>query len=275
MFQMTLFQTFIFAIIQGIAELFPISSVAHGVLTPYILHWNLSQDFLNEHFLPYLVMLHIGTALALLIFFWREWLEIIRSLFTNSQKHLLILVIIGSIPAGLIGLVLEKPLTHLFGNVTSAAFFLIVNGLLLYYGEKTRSRGWKKIDDLTYGETLAVGLFQALALVPGFSRSGASMTAGFWAGLKHEEAVRFSMILATPLIAAAGLLEVPKLAKTGVHGLWQMALIGGLLAGVFAYISVTILIRWFKKNEIGAMKPFAYYCWIVGSLVLISRLWIR
>src|SRR5208282_5369403 len=104
----------------------------------------------------------------------------------------------------------------LFGNVTSAAFFLIVNGLLLYYGEKIRSRGWKKIDDLTYGETLVVGLFQALALVPGFSRSGASMTAGFWAGLKHEEAVRFSMILATPLIAAAGLLEVPKLAKTGV-----------------------------------------------------------
>ena len=117
-----------------------------------------------------------------------------------------------------------------------------------------------------------MGLFQALALVPGFSRSGASMTAGLWAGLKHEEAARFSMLLATPIIAAAGLLEVPKLAKTGIHGLWQMSLIGGLLAGIFAYISVTILIRWFKKNEISAMKPFAYYCWIVGGLVLISRL---
>jgi undecaprenyl-diphosphatase len=268
----TLFQTFIFAIVQGITELFPISSVAHGVLTPYIFRWNLSQDFLNQHFLSYLVMLHIGTALALLIFFRREWLEIIRSLFTKSQKRLLLLVIVGSIPAGLIGLALEKSLTHLFGNVTSAAFFLIVNGLLLYYGERIRSRGWKTIDNLTYRQALVVGLFQALALVPGFSRSGASMTAGFWAGLKHEEAARFSMILATPIIAAAGLLEVPKLAKSGVHGLLQMSLIGGLLAGVFAYISVTILIRWFKKNEISAMKPFAYYCWIVGGLVLLSRL---
>ena len=142
---MTLFQTFIFAIVQGITEPFPISSLAHGVLTPYIFHWNLSQEFLNEHFLPYLVMLHLGTALALLIFFWREWLEIIRSLFTSSQKRLLLLVIVGSIPAGLIGLALQKPLTHLFGNVTSAAFFLIVNGLLLYYGEKMRSRGGKRL----------------------------------------------------------------------------------------------------------------------------------
>ena len=269
---MTLFQTFIFAIVQGITELFPISSVAHGVLTPYIFHWNLSQDFLNQHFLSYLVMLHIGTALALLVFFRREWLEIIRSIFTSDSKRLLMLVIVGSIPAGLIGLALEKPLTHLFGNVTSAAFFLIVNGLLLYFGERMRSRGRKTIAELTYKQALVVGLFQALALVPGFSRSGASMTAGFWAGLKHEEAARFSMILATPIIAAAGLLELPKLAKSGAHSLWHMSLIGGLLAGVFAYISVTILIRWFKKNEITAMKPFAYYCWIVGGLVLIGRL---
>ena len=272
---MTFLQTLIFAIVQGVTELFPISSLAHSVLTPYILYWNLSQEFLNQNFLPYLVMLHLGTTLALLIFFWREWLEIIRSLFTRGQKRLLILIIVGSIPAGLIGLVLQNPLTRHFGNVPSAAFFLIVNGLLLYYGEKIRSRGWKKIDDLTYVETLVIGLFQALALVPGFSRSGASITAGFWAGLKHEDAVRFSMLLATPIIAAAGLLEVPKLAKTGIHGLWQMSLIGGILAGIFAYISVTILMRWFKKNEISAMKPFAYYCWIVGGLVLASCLWVR
>jgi undecaprenyl-diphosphatase len=269
---MTLLQALIFAIVQGITELFPISSVGHGVLTPYIFHWNLSQAFLNTHFLPFLVMLHLGTALALLIFFWREWLTIIRSLFARSQKRLLLLIIVGSIPAGLIGVLLEKPLTHLFANVTSAAFFLIINGLLLFFGERLRSRGKKKINDLTYGQALVIGLFQSLALIPGFSRSGASMTAGFWAGLKHEEAARFSMLLATPVIAGAGLLEVPKLAKSGIHGLFQISLIGGLLAGLFAYISVTILIRWFKKNEISAMKPFAYYCWIVGTAVLLTRL---
>ena len=272
---MTFLQILILAIVQGITELFPISSVAHGVLTPYIFHWNLNPEFLNEHFLPFLVMLHLGTALALLIFFRREWLTIIRSLFTSSQRKLLVIIIVGSIPAGLIGVLLEKPLTLSFANVTSAAFFLIINGLLLYFGEKIRSRGIKEINDLTYGQALIVGLFQSLALIPGFSRSGASMTAGFWAGLKHEEAARLSMLLATPIIAGAGLLEVPKLAKSGVHGLFGVSLIGGLLAGIFAYISVTILIRWFKKNEIGAMKPFAYYCWIIGAVVLITRLLAR
>jgi undecaprenyl-diphosphatase len=272
---MTFLQTLILAIVQGITEPFPISSVGHSVLTPYIFHWNLSPEFLNEHFLAVLVMLHLGTAVALLIFFRKEWLTIIRSLFTSSHKKLLAIVIVGTIPAALIGAVLEKPLTHLFANVTSAAFFLIINGLLLFFGEKIRSRGTKKISDLTYGQALIIGLFQALALIPGFSRSGASMTAGFSAGLKHEESARLSMLLATPIIAGAGLIEVPKLAKSGVHGLFGLSLIGGLLAGIFAYISVTILIRWFKKNEISAMKPFAYYCWIIGALVLASRLLVR
>ncbi|MDR3601974.1 MAG: undecaprenyl-diphosphate phosphatase [Desulfosporosinus sp.] len=115
-------------------------------------------------------------------------------------------------------------------------------------------------------------MFQSLALVPGFSRSGASMTAGFMAGLKHEEAARFSMLLATPIIIGASLLEIPKLFKSGVHGLLQMSLAGGLLAGIFAYISVWILMRWFKKNEISAMRPFAYYCWLVGGIILLTRI---
>lgn len=268
---MTFLQTLIFAIVQGITELFPISSVAHGVLIPYVFHWNLDPTFLKEHFLPYVVMLHLGTALALLIFFRREWLKILRSLFVSNQRKLLILIIVGSIPAGLIGLLLEKPLTHLFANVTSAALFLIINGLLLFFGERFQSQGKKEINELTYGQAIVVGLFQALALIPGFSGSGASMTAGFWVGLKHEEAARFSMLLATPIIAGASLLEIPKLAKSGAHGLLQMSMTGGLLAGIFAYISVFILIRWFKKNEIDAMKPFAYYCWAVGIIILLTR----
>lgn len=271
---MDLLQTIIFAIIQGITELFPISSVAHGVLTPYVFHWNLDPEFLKEHFLPYVVMLHLGTALALLLFFRNEWIDIIRSIFDGRQKNarrLLVLIVVATIPAGVIGVVFEKPLRHIFSNVTSAAIFLILNGLFLYFGEKLRSRGTKDINDLTYRQAIVVGLFQSLALIPGFSRSGASMVAGFWMGLKHEAAARFSMLLATPVILGASVLEVPKLAKSGIHGLFQTSLIGGLLAGVFAYVSVWILMKWFKKHEIDAMRPFAYYCWGVGVVILLSR----
>lgn len=272
---MTLVQTLIIAIIQGISELFPISSVAHSVLTPYVFHWNLDSQFLKQNFLPYVVMLHLGTALALLVFFKDEWIKIIRSLLDrrkNNSLQLLILIIVGSIPAAIIGFVLEKPLTHLFSNVTTAAIFLIINGVLLFFGERTRTRGTKTITELSYGQAAIIGLFQSLALVPGFSRSGSSMTAGFWMGLKHEESARFSMLLATPIIAGAGILEVPHLLRSHTHGLLTTSIIGGLVAGIFAYLSVLLLMRWFKKKEINAMGPFAYYCWAVGIIVLLTKL---
>ncbi|WP_100488427.1 undecaprenyl-diphosphate phosphatase [Sporolactobacillus pectinivorans] len=268
---MTILQTLIFAIVQGIAELFPISSVAHGVLVPYVFHWNLSPTFLNQHFLAYVVMLHLGTAIALFLFFWKDWFAIIRSLFTGS-KRVLLLLIVATIPAGVIGVVLQKPITHMFSNVTSAAIFLLINGFFLFFGEKIRSRGQKNIEDLTMGQAFIIGLFQSLALIPGFSRSGSSMIAGFWMGLKTESAARFSMIMATPIIAGASILEVPKILKAHTPGLMQMSLLGGLMAGIFAFISIWILMKWFKKKEIRAMRPFAYYCWAVGALVLISQL---
>src|SRR6202022_2090070 len=148
---MSIFQTIIFAIIQGISELFPISSVAHGVITPFVFHWQLDDQFLKEHFLPYVVMLHLGTAVALLIFFRKEWIGIIRSIFQQKQMHsrkTLILIVIATIPAALIGLVLEKPLRHIFSNVTLTSIFLIVNGFILYFGEKRKERGTKEIHEL-------------------------------------------------------------------------------------------------------------------------------
>jgi undecaprenyl-diphosphatase len=272
---MDLLQTFIFSIIQGITELFPISSVAHGVFTPYIFNWNLKPEFLKEHFLPFVVMLHLGTAVALLLFFKSEWIDIIRSVFDSrdrESRRLIVLIIVATLPAAIIGVVLEKPLTHIFSDVTSAAFFLIINGFLLYFGEKMKGRGNKEILDLSLGQAFIIGLFQSLALIPGFSRSGSSMTAGFWMGLKHEEAARFSMLLATPIILGAGVLEIPKLAGSEIQGLFQISLIGGILSGLFAYLAVWFLMRWFKKNEIDAMRPFAYYCWVVGAIILITSL---
>ncbi|WEG11855.1 undecaprenyl-diphosphate phosphatase [Pullulanibacillus sp. KACC 23026] len=267
---MNLLQTFIFAIVQGISELFPISSVAHGVFTPYVFHWQLSPDFLEEHFLPYVVMLHLGTALALLIYFWRDWVEMIKSIFVGNRR-ILLLVIVATIPAAIIGLVLETPIRNGFSNVTSASILLIINGFFLFFGEKLRSRGNKEIEDLKFGQAIVIGLFQSLALFPGFSRSGSSMTAGFWLGLKHEAAARFSMLLATPIIAGASILEVPKIVHAG-GDLLKMSLLGGVLAGIFAFISAWILMNWFKRKEINAMRPFSYYCWIVGIIILITSL---
>lgn len=264
-----LYQTVIFAIIQGLTELFPISSVAHGVFTPYVFHWNLSPEFLKQHFLAYVVMLHLGTAIALFIFFWRDWFSIIKSIFTGNRR-LLWLVIVGTIPAALIGVVLQKPITAHFSSVATAAVLLIVNGFFLFFGEKLKTKGDKEIEDLSIGQTVIIGLFQSLALIPGFSRSGSTMTAGFWMGLKHEAAARFSMLLALPIIVGASIIEVPKLLKVHQHGLVQMSLVGGLLSGIFAFISVWILMSWFKKKEINAMRPFSYYCWIVGLVILIS-----
>ena len=269
---MTIIQTIILAIVQGITELFPISSVAHSVFTPYIFGWKLSPEFLKVSFLPFVVMMHLGTTVALLIFFRKDWIDIIKSIFNSKDsKKLLILIIVGSIPAAIIGLLLEKRLTNIFSSVTMAATFLIFNGMLLYLGEKMHSNGTKDIEDLSYGQAAIVGLFQSLALIPGFSRSGASMTAGFWMGLKQAESARFSMLLATPIIAGAGILEVPKLIKSTSQDLLQTSLIGGVVAGIFAFISVYILMRWFKKKEINAMRPFAYYCWVVGILILGSN----
>lgn len=271
---MTIFQTVVFALIQGLSELFPVSSVAHGVLTPYIFGWSLDPEFLKEHFMPFVVMLHLGTAVALLIFFGSEWISIIQSLFTGNSKYrrLLKLIIAGTVPAAVIGFIFEKTIRHMFSDVTNAAAFLVINGFLLYWGEKLRNRGRKEIEELSYGQAAVVGLFQSLALIPGFSRSGASMTAGFWMGLKHEASVRFSLLLATPIIVGAAILEIPKLIHTNVAGLFAISLTGGVISGIAAFISVWLLMRWFHTNEITAMRPFAIYCWLLGGGIVISKL---
>jgi undecaprenyl-diphosphatase len=273
---MTLLQTILLAIIQGITELFPISSVAHAVLTPWAFGWPLDPAFLKEHFLPFVVLLHLGTAVALLLFFRADWLAFGRSLVTpgaGTARRELGLVAIGTVPAALIGLILESRLRALFSNVESAAFFLIVNGFILYLGERWRGRGSKDLAELGWLQAFLIGIAQALALVPGFSRSGASMVAGFWAGLNHEASARYSMLLATPIIAGASVLEIPKLVRGGEPGALTTAVIGGVVAGAVAYVSVWALMRWFKRHEIDAMRPFAVYCWVVGALVLaIARL---
>lgn len=268
---MNIFQTIILAIIQGITELFPISSVGHSVITPYIFGWKLDPLFLKENFLPFVVMMHLGTSIALFIFFSKDWVDVIKSVFGSKSKKLLLLIIIGTLPAALIGFIFEKRLLTIFSSVTGAALFLILNGFLLYFGEISSSKGTKDIKDLTYKQAAIIGLFQSLALIPGFSRSGSSMTAGFWMGLKHEASARFSMLLATPIMAGAAILEIHKLFIPSNKQLLHTSIIGGTVAGICALLSVFLLMKWFNKKEIKAMRPFAFYCWIVGGLVLFSN----
>jgi undecaprenyl-diphosphatase len=269
---MSILQTLLLAIVQGITELFPISSVAHAVLTPWAFGWGLTPEFLKDHFLPFVVLLHLGTAVALLLFFWRDWLDFGLSLFdrrAETARRELLLVIIGTVPAALIGFVLEKKLRALFPYVTSAGLFLIVNGIILYFGERLRGRGTKSLSDLGFAEAFGIGLAQSLALVPGFSRSGASIVAGFWAGLSHEASARFSMLLATPIIAGASIIEIPKLLHVeGGTTTLGTAAIGGIVAGIVAFFSVWALMTWFKRHDIDAMRPFAFYCWAVGAVVV-------
>lgn len=267
---MSVLQTLLFAIVQGITELFPVSSVAHGVLTPFLFGWDLGPEFLREHFLPFVVLLHLGTAIALLLFFRRDWFDFARGLFDSRarvQRRTLLLIVIATIPAAVLGLALERLLRGMFSNVTSAAIFLILNGLLLFFGERARGRGTRDIAEITVPQALLVGLLQSLALIPGFSRSGASMVAGFWVGLSHEAALRFSMLLATPIIVGASILELPRLARAG-QAITGPALVGGVASGIVAYAAVSILTRWFRHHEFNAMRPFAIYCWILGAVVL-------
>ena len=277
MFRMQLWQTLIFALVQGITELFPISSVGHGVLLPYLLHWPNIQA--NPAFLPFIVMLHVGTAVALLVFFLIDWLVFLKAVFASGKAARTIgsmaarkqfwLLVVATLPAVVIGGLGVKKFAALFATPRVAMVFLIVNGVILILGDRLlRRNGNKDPQDLTFGQAIVVGLLQSLALIPGFSRSAMTMIGGLMYGLRYEAAARFSFLLATPIILGAAVLELPKL-HHAPHGMLPMALIGGLAAGVAAYLSTWFLMRYFKTHEVKALRPFGFYCVIVGLGTLV------
>jgi undecaprenyl-diphosphatase len=285
---MTFLQAMIFAVAQGLTELFPVSSLGHAVVLPALLGWHIDQE--SPRFLPFLVVLHVGTATALFCYFWREWWGLLLAIFGRggsraavaAHRHLIGLLIVGTLPAVVLGFVFEKPLRHLFGSPLGAASFLIVNGFLLFLGERLRRRAAaagsrRRLTSAGWREALAVGLWQTTAFLPGISRSGATIVGGLLVGLRHEDAARFSFLLATPVIAGAAVLEIPKLLHhpataagggAGITGgvLW----LAGLAAGVTAYASTAFLMRYFRaREETLALDPFAYYCWAAGLLALL------
>ncbi len=282
----TYWQAAILGFLQGVAELFPISSLGQSVILPSILGWNIHQN--DEYFITFLVATHLATALVLLGFFWADWVRIVKGLGrslrdrgidpADTDAKLAWLIIVGTIPAGLLGLLLESKLRHVFASPRSAAFFLTINGLLLFGAEvlRRRSKQVEEDDDariareLSWGNTVGIGSAQALALIPGFSRSGMAMGGGLLAGLSNLDAARFSFLLATPIIGAAAILKLPELFGSAGNGVRGQALVAALCAALAAYASVRFLMRFFETNT---LIPFAIYCVAAGiaaSLYFIS-----
>jgi undecaprenyl-diphosphatase len=280
---MTGLQALITAIIQGLTELFPVSSLGHAVILPRLLHWGFSEN--DPSFLPFLVVLHLGTASALLIYFWRDWVQIVGAFFgvggareRRERWRLLWLIVVATVPAVILGAALEKFLRHLFGSPEIAAGFLIVNGVILFAAERLRRRGGGvgTATEMSWRTALVIGLWQSLALIPGISRSGTTMVGGLLGGLQHREAARFSFLIATPIILGAAVLEVPHFfnhsAASGGFG--PIVWLAGFVAGITAYASTAFLMRYFGRQDFEALDPFAYYCVAAGAISLALFAWV-
>jgi undecaprenyl-diphosphatase len=275
------FQAIVLGALQGVTELFPISSLGHSVILPALLGWNIDQS--GSPFLVFLVATHFATALVLLGFFWKDWVRIFQGLVRsivfrriNGDTHAKLgwLIIIATIPGGILGLLLEKRIGALFAAPSAAAVFLIVNGCILYGAEKIKRKrvenvlsSDEEIAKLSWTKSFFVGCAQALALIPGISRTGSALSGGLLSGIDHESAARFAFLLATPIIFAAAFLKLPALFHSGYPA--GATLIGALAAALGAYLSVRFLIKYFQTKT---LVPFALYCIIFGAISFVVLL---
>jgi undecaprenyl-diphosphatase len=333
MTQLTYLEAAVVGLIQGVTELFPVSSLGHNVLIPALIGGNWARD-LNvaapeSPYLAFIVGLHVATAIALLIYFWRDWVRIIKGFFSSlrqfarpaegtarwmlqsADEQLAWLIIVATIPVGLAGLAFEHVFRVIFGRPAYAAVFLIINGLILLAGERFRRRASLEADEqiaaereyalagagggyarshpgrarhasrrdprledidnavesdewlsrMGYGEAVIIGSAQVLALLAGISRDGVTMVAGMARGLSREDAARFAFLLATPVILAAGALKIPDLMGPLGNGIHGQVVVGSVLSGVGAYVSVKYLVRYFQTRT---LTPFGIYCIIAG-----------
>jgi undecaprenyl-diphosphatase len=273
-------QALILGILQGVSELFPISSLGHSIILPALLGWTIDQN--ANYFLSFLVATHFATAAVLFFIYEDDWARLIRgtlwsiwhrSLAENSDAKLGWLLVVGTIPAGAIGLIFQKHLQELFASPSYVASFLALNGLLLYVAEVLRTRAKSRADirdpderiaaEVSWWQSARVGAMQVLALLPGFSRTGSTIAGGLIVGLTHEDALRFSFLLATPIIGAAAALKLPALFASRDAAAIETALLGAAGAAIAAYLSVKFLTRYFKTRT---LTPFAAYCLIAGLL---------
>ena len=274
------------AVLQGVSELFPVSSLGHTVLLPALLQWNVDES--SESFLAFVVVLHLGTALALIVFYRDDWIAIVRAFVASvvrgrfsddAHERTAWLLVAGTIPVGVLGVLLESSVKKLFASPVPVSLFLFANGFIMLLGEWLRRRQhaetasahvqthpYRRLAELRWTDGVLVGFAQSLALLPGISRSGSAIVAGLLRDLRHEDAARYSFLLATPVILAASLLEFPKLFAPDAHVVLVQAVVGGVLAGITAYASVAFLTRYFRHND---LSPFAWYCIAAGGVSFI------
>ncbi|HYM46398.1 MAG TPA: undecaprenyl-diphosphate phosphatase [Solirubrobacteraceae bacterium] len=275
------FQAVVLGLTQGVAEPFPISSLGHAVVLPGLFGWSIHQN--DKFFLTFLVATHFATALVLLLFFLRDWIAIVRGVVRSLRMRevreddvyarLGWLLIVGTVPAGIIGLLLQDSLRKLFASPSLAAAFLIVNGSALLVFERLRKRPPRpgdylgdadaRIAKLHWRQAIIVGTSQAAALIPGISRSGFAMGGGLVTGLSNEDAARYSFLLATPVILAAAALKLPELLGSQGNGVRGPAFVAGLCAAATTFFAVKFLLRFFQTNR---LSPFGYYCIAFGAI---------
>jgi undecaprenyl-diphosphatase len=292
------FQAIVLGLLQGVTELFPISSLGHTVLFPTLFGWNglvKVQSQSESFWVAFVVMLHVGSALGLLAYYWRDWVQIVRAFFRTlgtrrietSNERLAWLIVAATIPAGVLALALQHPLQTLTAKPKVAAVFLMVNGLVLFAAERFRRRaevrelatdhpgsaregakpdGARELDTLEYREALVVGVAQSTALVAGISRDGVTMGAGLARGLDHSDSARFAFLLATPVILAAGVFKLPDLLGHLGDGIRGQALVACAAAAVAALVTVRFLVGYFKTKT---LTPFAIYCLLFGAAMVI------
>jgi undecaprenyl-diphosphatase len=282
---MSYLQAVLFGLLQGITEPFPVSSLGHSVILPSLFGWRVNQN--DPFFLIFLVATHAATALVFLAMFWKDWMRILRSMgislrdrsidASNPYGTLGWLIVVGTIPAGLLGLLFEDTLKHFFAAPVVVAVFLFLNGLMLIGADRLRRRrerqtskgiaGDARIAKLTWRDSFMVGVMQCLALIPGFSRTGSTIVGGLFADLSYEDAARFSFLLATPIIGAAAMLKLPELAvQQSANFSIGTIVVGAIAAAVFAYLSVKFLLHYFETKQ---LWPFGVYCCAVGLLTLL------
>ena len=337
---MSYLQAIVIALVQGVTELFPVSSLGHSVLVPAwiggswetLVTQSSQADSASSFYLAFIVALHCATAVALLWFFRADWVRVIAGFFrslarsvreraflvTDADERLAWLIVFATIPVGITGLAFEHVFRTVFAKPLAASVMLFVNGLILLLGERFRrgaeerepavaastparaavsrggvalaerppaivadappppaARGGRSADDvrsaaasdrriarISYGDGVFVGSMQILALLAGISRSGVTMVGGLWRGLSHEDAARFAFLLATPVIFAAGVLKIPSLAGPAGDHIHGQVVVGALITGITAYLSVRFLVRWFETRT---LTPFAVYCLVVGG----------
>jgi undecaprenyl-diphosphatase len=288
----TTFQAVVLGLLQGVTELFPVSSLGHTVLFPTLFGWDRlvkAQSDPESFWLAFVVMLHVGSAIGLLIYFWRDWMAIIAAFFRTLRyrsirtptERLAWLIIVASIPTGLIGLAFEHTARVALAKPMAGAIFLTINGVILIGAERFRRRadvralaaandpkadGGRRLDTLQYREATIVGLAQSTALIPGISRDGVCMTTGLARGLDNADAARYAFLLATPIILAAGIFKLPDLTGPLGAGVRGQAIVAAVCAAVASVAATAFLVRYFRNRN---LIPFGIYCIVFGASMVV------